>query len=62
MEAAGFNQLPVFSKHTVLVASLPLHHGDPFDRLLIAQAIEEPMHLLTTDTQLAQYSELVVHV
>src|SRR5580698_1223036 len=52
MEAAGFDELPVFSKHTVLVACLPLHHGDPFDRLLIAQAIEEPMHLLTTDAEL----------
>jgi len=41
---------------------LPLYHGDPFDRLLIAQAIEEPMHLLTTDAHLTQYSELVVRV
>jgi PIN domain nuclease of toxin-antitoxin system len=62
MEAAGFNELPVFSRHTILVAALPLHHGDPFDRLLIAQAIEEPMHLLTTDGQLRQYSELVIQV
>ncbi|HUD12013.1 MAG TPA: type II toxin-antitoxin system VapC family toxin [Terracidiphilus sp.] len=61
-EAAGFDELPVFSKHTVLVAGLPLYHGDPFDRLLIAQAIEEPMHLLTTDAHLTQYSELVVRV
>ena len=62
IEAAGFSDLPVFSKHTVLVADLPLYHGDPFDRLLIAQAIEEPMHLLTTDTQLTQYSQLVIQV
>src|SRR5271157_147909 len=62
MEAAGFEELPVFSRHTVLVADLPLHHTDPFDRLLIAQAISEPLHLLTTDAQLKPYSELVILV
>lgn len=62
MAEAGFNELPVFARHTVLVADMPLHHADPFDRLLIAQAIEEPMHLLTTDTQLKQYSALVILV
>lgn len=62
LESAGFKELPVFSRHAVLAADLPLHHADPFDRLLIAQAILEPMHLLTTDTQLRQYSELVVLV
>jgi PIN domain nuclease of toxin-antitoxin system len=41
---------------------LPLYHADPFDRLLIAQAISEPLHLLTADAQLKQYSELVVQV
>jgi PIN domain nuclease of toxin-antitoxin system len=62
LESAGIKELPVLSRHAVLVAELPLHHADPFDRLLIAQAIEEPMHLLTTDTQLGQYSELVIEV
>lgn len=60
--AAGFRELPVFSKHALLVATLPLHHTDPFDRLLIAQAMNEPLHLLTTDSQLKTYSELVVCV
>jgi PIN domain nuclease of toxin-antitoxin system len=62
IEAAGFNELPVFSRHAVLVADLPLLHGDPFDRLLIAQAISEPLHLLTVDAQLQPYSELVIQV
>jgi PIN domain nuclease of toxin-antitoxin system len=39
-----------------------MYHGDPFDRLLIAQAISEPLHLITADTQLKQYSELVIQV
>jgi PIN domain nuclease of toxin-antitoxin system len=62
MEAAGFKELPVFSRHTVLVSELPMHHSDPFDRLLIAQAMTEPLHLLTVDAQLRQYSELVIQV
>jgi PIN domain nuclease of toxin-antitoxin system len=60
--AAGFIELPVFSRHTVLVAELPMHHADPFDRMLIAQAMSEPLHLLTADAQLRQYSDLVIQV
>ena len=45
-----------------LLASLPWHHRDPFDRLLIAQAQSLPAHLLTTDGVLRLYSELVVHL
>jgi PIN domain nuclease of toxin-antitoxin system len=58
----GFHELPVLSKHALKVASLPLHHADPFDRLLIAQAITEPLHFLTVDPQLKQYSDLVIQV
>jgi PIN domain nuclease of toxin-antitoxin system len=60
--ANGFQELPVWSRHAILVANLPMHHTDPFDRLLIAQAISEPLHLLTVDPQLKQYSELVILV
>ncbi len=60
--AGGLIELPVFSRHVVLVADLPLYHSDPFDRLLIAQAISEPLHLVTVDPQLKQYSELVIQV
>ena len=62
IEANGFQELPVRSKHALLVADLPMHQTDPFDRLLIAQAMSEPMHLLTADPQLRQYSELVIQV
>jgi PIN domain nuclease of toxin-antitoxin system len=58
----GFHELPVWSKHALVVAGLPLHHSDPFDRLLIAQAMTEPLHLLTVDPQLKQYSDLVIQV
>ena len=62
IEANGFQELPVWSRHALLVAALPLHHTDPFDRLLIAQAMSEPLHLLTADPQFKQYSVLVIQV
>jgi PIN domain nuclease of toxin-antitoxin system len=58
----GFKELPVWSKHALLVSDLPLHHADPFDRLLIAQAISEPLRLLTANPQLSRYSDLVIQV
>lgn len=57
-----FFELPVVSKHALLVATLPMHHSDPFDRLLIAQAIFEPLRLITADARLQPYSELVMKV
>jgi PIN domain nuclease of toxin-antitoxin system len=62
LEAANLIELPVLARHTPLVSILPLHHADPFDRLLIAQSMVEPLHLLTADPQLKQYSELVIQV
>jgi PIN domain nuclease of toxin-antitoxin system len=44
---------------THLSRRLPLHHRDPFDRLLVAQAILEPARLVTVDGPLRQYSDLV---
>lgn len=59
---SGFRELPVKAVHAAGVAQLELHHGDPFDRLLIAQALTEPLRLLTADEQLAQYSDIVISV
>jgi PIN domain nuclease of toxin-antitoxin system len=55
----GFEELSMTAAHAAGVRRLPLHHRDPFDRLLIAQAIHEPARLLTADRVLAQYSDLV---
>jgi PIN domain nuclease of toxin-antitoxin system len=60
--AAFFQELPVWARHAQLVATLPMHHADPFDRLLIAQALSEPLHLLTTDRQLKVYGDHIVCV
>ena len=51
----GYIELPVTSQHAVTIDSLPPIHGDPFDRLLLAQAISEGIILLTADAQLARY-------
>ncbi len=58
----GFDELPVCAGAAMLVADLPLYHRDPFDRLLIAQAIAEPARFYTADPALARYSELVTLV
>ena len=49
----------VSSEAALRVRHLPWHHSDPFDRLLIAQAQQMPARLLTADSQLPVYSELV---
>jgi PIN domain nuclease of toxin-antitoxin system len=56
---SGLTELPVLSTAAAYTAKLPAHHRDPFDRILIAQAITEPAVLYTADAQLEVYSELV---
>jgi PIN domain nuclease of toxin-antitoxin system len=60
--ASGFKELPVRAVHAALVRDLPDIHRDPFDRLLVAQALSEPLRLLTADSYLRAYSELVITV
>ena len=50
------------AEHAAAVEDLPRHHQDPFDRLLIAQALTEPMRLMTHDPLLALYSDTVIKV
>ena len=59
---AGFTELPVRAEAAARVADLPPHHSDPFDRLLVAQAMAGPMRLYTADPLLPPYSELVTLV
>jgi PIN domain nuclease of toxin-antitoxin system len=56
---SGFAELPVRAHHAARVARLPMHHADPFDRLLVAQAVTEPLRLVTADAALARYTDLV---
>ena len=52
---SGFDILPVRWEHARRIASLPNHHGDPFDRMLIAQALEEDCAIITRDRRLQNY-------
>ena len=61
-QAAGYLSLPITVEHAALVESLAAHHSDPFDRILLAQAIREPLHLLTHDSLLARYDAPVMIV
>jgi len=51
----GYKELPIHSEHAVAIDALPPIHKDPFDRLLVAQAIVEGITLLTADARVAEY-------
>ncbi|TAK75895.1 MAG: type II toxin-antitoxin system VapC family toxin [Gammaproteobacteria bacterium] len=59
IEKEGFIELPITAKHAMQTLQLSHHHRDPFDRILIAQAISEPLRFLTVDQKLEVYSDLV---
>jgi PIN domain nuclease of toxin-antitoxin system len=59
---AGYRMLPVSPEHAAAVEALPSHHTDPFDRLLVAQSLTEPLRLLTHDANVARYSDTVILV
>ena len=55
IERSGFLELPVSARHALAAGRLPRVHPDPFDRMLVAQAREEGMRLVTRDSTLAEY-------
>jgi PIN domain nuclease of toxin-antitoxin system len=55
MQKNGFVPLPITMAHGIAAAELPLHHRDPFDRMLVAQASLESLTLLTADPRLKLY-------
>lgn len=57
---SGFRELSVSANHAAAIRTLPPIHRDPFDRLLIAQAISESLNLVTSDATLARYTDLVI--
>lgn len=60
--ASGYELLPIAPEHVLTVETLPPLHGDPFDRMLIAQALAVPLRLLTHDERLGRYSDTVILV
>ncbi len=59
---AGYEWLDIRPAHTAATETLPPLHADPFDRLLVAQALTEPLRLLTHDAALAPYSDTIMLV
>lgn len=55
MEAHQFRLLPVLLRHTQAIDSMPNHHGDPFDRMLVAQATIDGLTLVTSDRVMRRY-------
>ena len=60
--ASGYRLLAIEPEHVVAVESLPAHHKDLFDRLLVAQALVEPMRLVTHDRFVALYSDTIIKI
>jgi hypothetical protein len=58
--AAGYRLLPITPEHGASLDELPALHADPFDRMPIAQALHEPLRLLTADGALAAYGDVVI--
>ena len=59
---SGYRLLPIEPEHAVAVEDLPAHHNDPFDRMLVAQALVEPMRLMTHDAMVALYSDTIIKI
>jgi PIN domain nuclease of toxin-antitoxin system len=55
LDASAFDTLPITAAHALAAGALPLHHGDLFDRMLIAQARMEGLTLVTVDERFAEY-------
>ena len=56
----GMTELPITRAHALLVETLPHHHGDPFDRLLIAQSILEGIPIVSNDSKFREYGIEVI--
>lgn len=60
IEAHGFDTLPITLQHALRVGRLPDHHEDPFDRMLVAQALVEGLTLVTRDANIPKYAVQVI--
>lgn len=61
-QESGYRFLPIAPEHAAAVEELPAHHTDPFDRILVAQALVEPMRLVTHDPIVARYSDTAIKI
>lgn len=61
-QRSGYRSLAIDPEHALAVEALPPLHTDPFDRLLVAQALSEPMRLMTHDAHVARYSDTAIRI
>ena len=61
-QESGYRLLAVEAVHAAALADLPKHHHDPFDRILVAQALVEPLRLITHDAVVARYSDTIIFI
>ncbi|SCC94550.1 conserved hypothetical protein [Thiomonas sp. X19] len=61
-QESGYRFLPIEPEHAIAVEGLPAHHQDPFDRILVAQAMVEPMRLMTHDPMMARYNDSIIKI
>jgi PIN domain nuclease of toxin-antitoxin system len=61
-QESGYRILAIEAEHAVAVEELPAHHQDPFGRILVAQALVEPMRLMTHDPLVARYSDTIIMI
>ena len=61
-EDSGYRLLPIDAEHAVQAETRPPHHHDPFDRILVAQALVEPMCLMTHDPIVARHGDTIMQV
>lgn len=59
---SGYRCLHIEPEHAAAVEDLASHHADPFDRILVAQALVEPMRLITHDPVVARYSDTIIEI
>jgi PIN domain nuclease of toxin-antitoxin system len=59
---AGYELLDISPAHVIAIEALPALHADPFDRILVAQALNVPLRLLTHDPKVASYSDSIIAV
>jgi PIN domain nuclease of toxin-antitoxin system len=57
---AGYELLEISPAHVVAIETLPMLHADPFDRILVAQALATPLRLLTHEPMVARYSDTII--
>jgi PIN domain nuclease of toxin-antitoxin system len=60
VDAAGLIELPITGRHALRAGALPRHHEDPFDRMLVAQAVAEGLTLVTSDAALSRYDVAIL--